>query len=127
MTLGSLGVCRRYHYSWGYASFYQVGSARYIVELYHETNEIDAPRKTRIGMTETEITSKFRDMGQVESPSGNRGLYSNGDGIGKIYMQEDGSKIIRYIAFTADGHYWQLDYNLSKSGTVTSIYHLYIP
>ena len=127
VTLGSLGVCRRYHYSWGYASFYQVGSARYIVELYHTTNEIDAPRKTRIGMTETEITSKFRDMGQVTSPSGNRGLYSNGDGIGKIYAQEDGTKIIRYIAFTADGHYWQLDYNLSKDGTVSSIYHLYIP
>lgn len=127
VTLGSLGECRRYHYSWGYASFKQVGSAKYIVELYHETNEIEAPRKTKIGMTETEITSKFRDMGQVESPSGNRGLYSNDDGIGKVFAEEDGTKIIRYIAFTADGHYWQLDYNLGKDGTVHSIYHLYIP
>ena len=127
VTLGNLGECRRYQYSWGYATFKQVGSARYIVELYHTTNEIDAPRSTKIGMTEQEITSKFRDMGQVESPSGNRGLYSNGDGIGKIFKQEDGTKIIRYIAFTADGHYWQLDYTLGRDGTVSSIYHLYIP
>ncbi len=97
------------------------------MELYHTTNEIEAPRSTKIGMTEQEITSKFRDMGQVESPSGNRGLYSNGDGIGKIYKQPDGTKIIRYIAYTADGHYWQLDYNLDRSGTVGSIYMLYIP
>ena len=31
-------------------------------------------------------------MGQVESPSGNRGLYDNDTGKGKIYLMEDGTK-----------------------------------
>ncbi|MGN1020255.1 MAG: hypothetical protein ACI4O7_07750, partial [Aristaeellaceae bacterium] len=70
---------------------------------------------------------RFRDMGQVESPSGNRGLYETDSGKGKIYLQEDGTKIIRYQAETADGHTWQLDYNLNTAGTVVSIDMLYIP
>lgn len=122
-----LGTCRRYHYSWGYATFQQVAGTRYIVEIYYTDNTISSPRSTRIGMTEDDIVKKFRDMGQVASPSGNRGLYSNDDGTGKIMMQEDGGKIIRYIAYTADSHYWQLDYNLDRSGACVSIYQRFIP
>ncbi len=127
VDMGNLGICRRCYYRWGYVTYQMVGTTRYLVEISYNTNEIESPRSTKIGMSETEITSKFRDMGQLESPSGNRGLYSNGDGIGKIYKQQDGTKIIRYIAYTADGHYWQLDYNLDRSGIVGSIYMLYIP
>ncbi|MGN0779344.1 MAG: hypothetical protein ACI4MJ_09375, partial [Aristaeellaceae bacterium] len=85
------------------------------------------PRSTAIGDTEDYVVSRFRDMGQVESPSGNRGLYENNNGKGKIYKQEDGTKIIRYQAFTADSHTWQLDYILNTNGTVTAIDMLYIP
>ena len=127
MEIDRLGICRRYHYTWGYATFQQVAGTRYIVELYSTANALQYPRSTRIGMTEREIVTKFRDLGQVESPSGNRGLYSNGDGTGKIMMQADGSKIIRYIAYTPDSHYWQLDYNLNRQGTVESIYQRFIP
>ena len=42
-------------------------------------------------------------------------------------MQEDGTKIIRYIANTPDSHTWQLEYRLSKAGKVISVDQLYIP
>ena len=66
-------------------------------------------------------------MGQIASASGNRGLYATGDGTGKIWVQEDGTKIIRYKCNSTDGHMWQLDYILNRSGTVSAIDMIYLP
>ena len=93
------------------------------------TNEFSLPRSTSIGMTETEITGKFKDYGQVTSPSGNRGLYrdiKNSD-WGKIWVQEDGGKIIRYRTDTPDLHVWQLEYILNAAGRCTAVRWLYEP
>ena len=120
--------CLRCHYSWGYVTYQRVAGTRYLIEVSYNTSAIKAPRGTAVGMSLNEVVGKFRDMGQVESASGNRGLYSNEDGTGKIYYnQDDGTRVIRYIAYTADGHRWRLDYNVSAGGTVTSIYQLYVP
>ncbi|MBR2664148.1 MAG: hypothetical protein IKE25_10570 [Clostridia bacterium] len=74
------------------------------------------------------MVSKFRDMGQVESPSGNRGLYSSKDGTGKIWVQEDGGKIIRYRCYTPDSsHWWQLEYRTNQHGNVVSMDFRYDP
>ena len=92
------------------------------------TGPIAAPRGTKVGDTESFVVSKFRDMGQVESPSGNRGLYSSKDGTGKIWVREEGGKIIRYRCYSADGaHWWQLDYVTNANGTVTTIDMKYDP
>ena len=84
--------------------------------------------KTRIGDSESSVVGKFRDMGQVESPSGNRGLYSSKDGTGKIWVQEEGGKIIRYRCYSPDAsHWWQLEYRTNAAGSVTSIDMLFEP
>lgn len=121
------GECERHHYSWGYASFMHTKTGWTLAEMYLTNNELKAPRGTQIGMTEKEITSKFKDFGQVTSPSGNRGLYEDENDKGKIYMQENGGKIIRYRTGTEDVHIWQLDYNLDESGKVKTIHWLYEP
>ena len=74
-----------------------------------------------------EVVSVYKDFGQVESPSGNRGLYESEFNKGKIYKQEDGTKIIRYRVETGDSHIWQLDYELNTSGTVDAIRWSYEP
>ncbi|MGN0970636.1 MAG: chitobiase/beta-hexosaminidase C-terminal domain-containing protein [Aristaeellaceae bacterium] len=128
VTLSGIeGTCQKYLYHWGYATMAKGKSGWVLVELYFTDTTFKAPRSTAIGDTESYVVSRFRDMGQVESPSGNRGLYETDSGKGKIYLQEDGTKIIRYQAKTADSHTWQLDYNLNTAGTVTSIDMLYIP
>ena len=127
ISLSNIGDCRRYYYSWGYATFRRSQGAQYLMEIYSTTGDIKGPRRTTPGMTMSEVLGTFRDMGQVESPSGNRGLYSNKDGTGKIFLQKDGTYIIRYIAFTADSHSWQLDYHVDASGKVDSMYQIYIP
>ena len=124
---GISNPCRRFHYDWGYATFQRINGKLYIVELYCTTDQIKAPRATQVGMSEEAILGKFCDMGQVESPSGNRGLYSNDDGTGKIYKNEDGSRTIRYIAYTVDGHHLQLDYQLDGTNTVAALYQRFIP
>lgn len=124
---GYTTACQRYHYGWGYATMGRVSNSWVLIGLHFTSSQLSGPRSTHIGDTENDVVGKFRDMGQVESPSGNRGLYENDDGKGKIYRQEDGSKIIRYLAETGDGHQWQLDYVLSTGGTVTAIDMTYVP
>lgn len=114
-------------YDWGYACFARLRTANVLVELYMTRDEFTAPRKTQIGSTEDEVVSVYKDFGQVESPSGNRGLYESEFNKGKIYKQEDGTKIIRYRVETGDSHIWQLDYELNTSGTVDAIRWSYEP
>ncbi len=128
VTMDGLGdECRKHYYSWGYAVFYMDATRLFLCELYFTQSTFNAPRGTGIGDTENGVVSKFRDMGQVESPSGNRGLYYNDNGRGKIFVQENGGKLIRYVHNTADSHRWQLDYYLSPGGLVIAVDQTYIP
>ena len=130
-TLPNLDTeCRRYDYDWGYAVMTRIKSGWVVAEvcLTSGSTPISPPRGTHVGDSESTVVGKFRDMGQVESASGNRGLYSGSDGTGKIWKQEDGGKIIRYRCYTPDGsHWWQLEYRTNANGTVTSIDMLYDP
>ena len=45
---------------------------------------------------------------------------------GRIYLQEDQSRIIRY-RIRNEGHWYQLDYNVDTNGIVTSVDWRYIP
>ncbi len=124
---GYAEACQKYSYPWGYAVMGKIHTGWVLAELCFTDTTFKAPRSTGIGSSEESIVNAFRDMGQLESPSGNRGLYEYEKGKGKIYVQEDGGKLIRYTAETADGHIWQLDYRLNSAGVAVSIDMLYIP
>ena len=138
------GKVTKYNWSWGYAVFHNLKGVNTLIELYFTNDTFKGPRSTGIGNTLDFVVGKFRDMGQVESPSGNRGLYSNDDGVGKIYVNSNGTKrdgestiiyadhpaeahIIRYTCNTADSHVWSLDYITDTSDKVVAIDMLYIP
>ena len=120
--------CRRFDYPWGYVVMNLSKKSWVLVEVsFHEGNVLNGPRGTQIGDTETFVVDQFRDMQQVESPSGNRGLYATDNGsTGKIWVQENDEKIIRY-RYPVDSHWVQLEYYLSASGTVKNIDLKYIP
>ena len=85
------------------------------------------PRDTKIGDTEEAVVGAFKDMMQVASKSGNRGLYALESGAsGKIYLQENGEKIIRY-RYPVSSSWVQLEYVVSAGGTVSRIDYKYIP
>jgi len=87
---------------------------------------LKGPRGTGIGDTEDYVISRYRDLGQVASASGNRGLYATDTTSGKIWVQENGGSIIRYRHYT-DGHWLQLDYQTGSNRSVQEIHLEYIP
>ena len=121
--------CRRYDYAWGYAVMSRIRTGWVLAQVHTDTNGLIAgPRGTHVGDSESTVVGKFRDMGQVESASGNRGLYSSKDGTGKIWIREEGGKIIRYRCYTPDSsHWWQLEYWVNGAGVVTDIDMRYDP
>ena len=98
-----------------------------LVEVsFNASAPMKGPRETKAGDTEEYVVGQFRDMQQVESKSGNRGLYSTDKGSGKIWLQENNEKIIRY-RYGVDSSWVQLEYLVSASGTVKNITLKYIP
>ena len=125
---GFEGECRKLTYDWGYAVMTLAKRSWVLVELYFTDSTIfRAPRETGVGSPEDFVIGKFKDLGQLPSTSGNRGLYALDNGSdGKIWLQEDDSRIIRY-RIRNEGHWYQLEYYVSKSGTVTAVDWKYIP
>ncbi len=120
--------CRKNNYPWGYAVMSKTKNGWVLAELYFtDSGTFVGPRGTKTGDTESFVVSKFRDMGQIESPSGNRCLYSTDEGSGKIWVREEGGKTIRYKCLSSDSHWWQLDYITDASGYVRAIDMLYLP
>ncbi len=120
--------CRRFDYPWGYVIMNLSKKSWVLVEVSFFTGDaLSGPRGTQIGDTEAFVVDKFRDMQQVESPSGNRGLYATDNGSsGKIWVQDKGEKIIRY-RYPVESSWVQLEYLVSASGTVKNIDLKYIP
>ena len=119
--------CRRFDYPWGYAVMNLSKKSWLLVEIsIHSDGYFSGPRKTGIGDTESYVVGLFRDMQQVKSKSGNRGLYYTESGSGKIWVQQDNEEIIRY-RYAVDTHWVQLEYLVSASGTVKNIDLKYIP
>ena len=118
--------CRRFDYPWGYAIMTLEKKNWVLVEVSFNSGAMAGPRGTKIGDTEEYVVGRFKDMGQVESKSGNRGLYSTDKGSGKIWLQENNEKIIRY-RYGVDSSWVQLEYLVSASGTVKNITLKYIP
>ena len=120
--------CRKFEYPWGYAVMNLAKKNWVLVELYfNEGSTFKGPRGTGVGDPMDYVISQFKDLGQIESASGNRRLYTLENGNdGRIYLQEDQSRIIRY-RIRNEGHWYQLDYNVDTNGIVTSVDWRYIP
>lgn len=122
---GFTTALRKFEYPWGYAVMNLNKKNWVLVELHFRDNSVfKAPRGTGIGDQKDFVISKFRDMGQVESANGNRGLYYLDNLSDGKFLAKDQS--IRY-RIRVDGTYYQLKYYLNENGTVNEIEYRYIP
>ncbi|MBQ9264602.1 MAG: chitobiase/beta-hexosaminidase C-terminal domain-containing protein [Clostridia bacterium] len=107
------------HYSWGSAKFTMADSG-YLLYAYETTNSsVAGPRKTRIGMTEKDITELFRDMGQASDQNGDRSIYyDKAVGYAKKYHLDETHDRIDYAYLRQDNGMAILSYYLENGKVV---------
>ena len=117
------GECEKYVYDWGYATFMKQKNGWMLADLKFTSNIFEGPRNTKVGMAENKITAQFKDFGQPVGATGiKRGLYyESEDEQGVISIRPAGDKTIYYRTGTAEGHVWQLEYEIDAAGKCTSI------
>lgn len=69
------GTCQLLTYPWGEARFFMTDKGYVIYAFESNSPTIVGPEKTRMGMSETDVTSLFRDMGMEHNQDGSRSLY----------------------------------------------------
>ena len=109
-------ACKKYTYDWGYAVFGRATTGAWMVCQVHMTENLTTgPRGTQIGDSLDSVIALFKDMGQLESPSGNRGLYEVTDsGKGKLYKLADGNYSLQYRCYTSDSSTLDLVYHFTN-------------
>ncbi len=92
------GTCYRLTYSWGEARFYVAEKGTLLYYISTTSEGMTAPRNTRVGMKEEQITEKFKDMGQKPNQDGSRSLYNDTAQkcSGTIGLLKTGGKRIDY-------------------------------
>ncbi len=120
------GECRKLIYDWGYCTVALIGDQWMVVEIYQTQDRFSAPRGTKIGMTEKDVTDSFRDMLQPNSQNGDRSLYFDGNSMGIIKLTSEKHKSIQYTRSTLENNIVILQYDLTD-GVVTAISHRFAP
>ena len=108
-------ACLDLTYSWGYARFMPTTTG-YVLYEYDTTDpSVSGPRNTRINMTETNITEKFRDMGQAKDQNGDRSIYWDAaEGYAKLYHLDETNDRIDYVDYREDNTLVMLSYYLEN-------------
>ena len=111
--------CLELTYPWGYARFMASASGYVIYAFETTSSSYTGPRSTKIGMSEQDITDKFRDMGQAPNQNGDRSIYwDEAAGSAKIYKVDDENSRIEYIYNTDDNASVVLTYYLKNNSVV---------
>ena len=125
--LGLPNSAKHLTYDWGHAVFLLEGSTWELVRVDTSKSLGNGPRGVGFGSTESDITSVYKDFGQVQSPNGERGLYYDYPRVGKVKIEADGTRVVEYSCSTAASEIWVLQYYLGSNGRVNRIVHYYQP
>lgn len=104
-------------YSWGEARFYMTERGYILYAIETSSATATGPRKTKTGMSETEITEKFRDMQQAHNQDGSRSIYFDSQNKKYAMMYHLGAFTDRidYIYYRSDNGKVTLSYYLENS------------
>ena len=100
-------------YDWGTAYFTDVGQT--LLSISTSYASMTGPRSTKVGMTLKDLTSQFRDVGQVANAKGNRSLYYDKDvGYGRYTLDGEDAAHQEYVYLREDGGTTTLTYYLKN-------------
>lgn len=120
------GDARHLEYSWGHAEFMLTNGKWRLVRVEMNSEIASAPRSVGFGSSESDIVAMYKDMGQLQSSNGDRGLYYADPNIGRVIQNEDGTRTVYYSCNTLESKVWVLEYHL-KGDRVFKICHYYKP
>ena len=86
----------------------------------------NTPRGVGFGSSESDVCAAYRDVGQVQSPNGTRGLYYAYPTVGQVLIDENGTRYVQYMCQTKESNTWVVQYWLNN-GKVNRIVHYYQP
>ena len=111
------GDAIRLSYSWGEARFYMTDKGYTVYAVETASPNMTGPRKTKLGMSETDITALFRDMGQTYNQDGSRSIYydSQNRKYAMLYHFDAFNDRLDYTYYRADGGAVTLSYTLNNS------------
>lgn len=104
-------------YSWGEARFYMTERGYILYAVETDSTSAVGPRKTKLGMSETEITEKYRDMQQAHNQDGSRSIYydSQNKKFAMMYHLSAFNDRIDYVYYRSDNGKVTLSYILDNS------------
>lgn len=117
---------RHLEYDWGYAVFILNNNQWQLARVEMISGFTKTPRGVQLGASLEEVTSAYKDFGQVKSPNGTRGLYYDYPRVGQHLISEEGKEYVQYTAHTLESKMWVLQYWL-EGGRVKKIVHFYQP
>ncbi len=104
-------------YPWGQARFVLKDEGNLLFYVDTADTGMTAPRKTKVGMAMEEVTAQYRDMGQLPSPNGDRGIYYNTSGYGAYEVLSDNS-------LEGNLEYCYLETGILNPGTILLTYQI---
>ncbi len=112
--------CVQLKYSWGEARFYMTDKGYILYRVDTSSASMTGPRKTKIGMSETDVTSLYRDMGQTYNQDGGRSIYyeSGEKKFAMMYHLDTTRDRIDYIYYRADNGVVTLSYFLEHNKVI---------
>ncbi|HPF86433.1 MAG TPA: chitobiase/beta-hexosaminidase C-terminal domain-containing protein [Candidatus Limiplasma sp.] len=110
------GQAQQLTYSWGTAVFTLSGNLWELASVDMTRNISTPPRGVGVGNTLSEITAAFKDFGMPDNQDGSRNLYYADPDIGKILINDDGTRIIQYTTETLSSNVMQLQYYIDTQG-----------
>lgn len=113
------GEAVKLSYSWGEACFFYSESGMVLYAVTTNSASMTGPRKTKVGMSETDVTEKFRDMGQTYDQNGDRSIYyDEKEGYAKLYHLDSSTDRLDYVRYRTDNGTVTLSYFLENGKVV---------
>ena len=116
-------------YPWGEARFYQGEEGNLIYYIDTNSSSMKAPRDSVVGMQMSDVTAKYRDMGQVPNDRGDRGIYYDlieGSARFTVASDDPNTGTLEYIyAGSPDNTTTILQYRI-EGGKVQSVLMRYV-
>lgn len=115
--------CYEARYSFGLARFVETSEGKQVLyELQITNDELQGPRKLKIGMEMVDALALYRDRARIANSNGERILYDDGESsLGVLTLEESGNLAAHYYYPRGSNDYAELSLYFDSNGVLERI------